>query len=90
MPLDALCLMPLTEEIRKAAEGARIDKIQQPGKNELVFSIRGPLGAKRLFISAASGRARAHFTELAFENPKTPPMFCMLLRKHLAEPRSAP
>ncbi|HHU06256.1 MAG TPA: fibronectin/fibrinogen-binding protein [Clostridiales bacterium] len=84
MPLDALCLMPLTEEIRKAAEGARIDKIQQPGKNELVFSIRGPLGAKRLFISAASGRARAHFTELAFENPKTPPMFCMLLRKHLA------
>lgn len=87
MPLDALCLMPLAEEIRKAAEGARIDKIQQPGKNELIFSIRGPSGAKRLFISIASGRARAHFTELSFENPQTPPMFCMLLRKHLTGAR---
>jgi len=79
--------MPLAEEIRKAAEGARIDKIQQPGKNELVFSIRGAAGTRKLFISASSGRARAHFTELAFENPQTPPMFCMLLRKHLAGAR---
>ncbi|NLL46108.1 MAG: fibronectin/fibrinogen-binding protein [Clostridiales bacterium] len=83
MPLDALCLMPLTEEIRKAAQGARIDKIQQPGKNELVLSLRGAGGNKKLFISASSGRARVHFTESTLENPQTPPMFCMLLRKHL-------
>lgn len=87
MPLDALCLMPLAEEIRKTAEGAKIDKIQQPGKNELVLSLRGVGGARKLFISATSGRARVHFTESALENPQTPPMFCMLLRKHLAGAR---
>jgi len=87
MPLDALCLMPLAEEIKRVAEGAKIDKIQQPGKNELLFSLRSAKGSKKLFVSASSGRARAHFTEASFENPQTPPMFCMLLRKHLTGAR---
>ncbi len=87
MPLDALCLMPLKNEIRAAAEGAKIDKVQQPGKNEIILSLRGIGMSRRLLISASSGRARVHFTDSFFENPQSPPMFCMLLRKHLTGAR---
>ena len=87
MPLDALSLIPLKNEICSVAEGAKIDKIQQPGKNEIIFSLRGIGVSRRLLVSASSGRARAHFTESAFENPQYPPMFCMLLRKHLVGAR---
>ncbi len=89
MPLDALCLMPVADEIRKSAEGAKIDKIQQPGKNEIVFTLRGTGASRRLLVSASTGRARVHFTEMQFENPQQPPMFCMLLRKHLLGARIA-
>ncbi len=89
MPLDALCLMPVADEIRKSAEGAKIDKIQQPGKNEIIFTLRGTGVSRRLLVSASTGRARVHFTEMQFENPQQPPMFCMLLRKHLLGARIA-
>jgi predicted ribosome quality control (RQC) complex YloA/Tae2 family protein len=71
------------------AEGAKIDKIQQPGKNEVIISLRGMGMSRRLLVSVASGRARTHFTEMSFENPQSPPMFCMLLRKHLVGARIA-
>ena len=87
MPLDALSLMPLRDELAAVCVGARIDKIQQPGKNEILLSLRGTGVSRRLLVSAASGKARAHFTDASFENPQSPPMFCMLLRKHLAGAR---
>lgn len=89
MPLDALCLTALADEIRKTAEGAKIEKIQQPGKNEILITLRGMGLSRRLLVSVASGKARVHYTEMSFENPQTPPMFCMLLRKYLTGARIA-
>ncbi len=83
MPLDALCLRGLTAELSAALTGAKIDKIQQPERDMFLLSLRGQQGNFRLLISAGVGSARVHITEAAYENPQTPPMFCMLLRKHL-------
>lgn len=82
MPLDAITLHALTLEL-KAAEGARIDRVQQPEKDKILLSLRTREGNRRVLISAAASDARVHFTAESFENPAEPPMFCMLLRKHL-------
>lgn len=82
MPLDAITLHALTLEL-KAAEGARIDRVQQPEKDKILLSLRTREGIRRVLISAAASGARVHFTAESFENPAEPPMFCMLLRKHL-------
>ena len=64
--------------------GARADKIYQPSREELVLSLRTPRdGAKKLIISANSAAARVNLTTQSFDNPQSPPMFCMLMRKHL-------
>ena len=83
MPLDAITLRALAAELRDTLEGARIDKIQQPEKEMLLLTLRTGEGNRRLLISASVSGARVHFTEQSFENPAEPPMFCMLLRKHL-------
>ena len=83
MPLDALCLTALAEELRPTVEGARIDKIYQPTRDEAVLYLRSQAGNVRLLLSARPGSPRAHLTTLVWENPDKPPMFCMLLRKHL-------
>jgi predicted ribosome quality control (RQC) complex YloA/Tae2 family protein len=80
LPLDAICLSAVTDELRGKIIGARIDKVQQPERDVLLLSLRG---SSRLFISAGAGDARLHLTEASYENPASPPMFCMLLRKHL-------
>ena len=48
-----------------------------------MIQMRTKSGAYRLIISTAAGTARVHITQAEIENPKVPPMFCMLLRKHL-------
>ncbi len=83
MPLDAICLSAVAEELRAALVGGRIDKIYQPGRDEVVLAIRGNGGNVRLLLSASPNQPRAQLTALSRENPGTPPMFCMLLRKHL-------
>ena len=83
MPLDALCLTAVAGEVRAAVQGGKIDKIYQPTRDEAVLYIRGPAGNVRLLLSANPGHPRAHLTERNRENPEQPPMFCMLLRKHL-------
>ena len=84
MPLDAICLSALVAELNGAVQYSRIEKIHQPARDELLFSLRGTDGAKRLLLSASPTRPRAQLTDLPRENPQQPPMFCMLLRKHLA------
>lgn len=86
MALDGVFIKKLTAELQ-AAVGAHIDKIHQPSLDELVLLLRKSGFAKRLLISTKSGQQRVHFTETRFENPQTPPMFCMLLRKHLGSGR---
>ncbi|MBE6915638.1 MAG: fibronectin/fibrinogen-binding protein [Ruminococcaceae bacterium] len=82
MALDALFLSRLVYELNETLSGAKIDKIQQPERDEFVFHLRTPAGARMLLLSAGNS-PRIHLTEQKLENPKTPPMFCMLLRKHL-------
>ena len=83
MPLDAVCLSAVVEELKAALEGGKIDKIYQPGRDEVVLAVRGPQGNGKLLLSASPSQPRAQMTTLNRENPDKPPMFCMLLRKHL-------
>ena len=83
MALDGAFLRTIKNEIEAAAIGSRIDKIQQPSREELIFQLRGRGWSGKLLLSAGADSPRIHFTERAIESPKTPPMFCMFLRKHL-------
>ena len=87
MPLDAICLAAVRDELAGQITGMKIEKVQQPERDVLVLLIRGSSGQQRLLISAGTGDARVHLTEHRFENPESPPMFCMLLRKHLSGAR---
>ena len=85
MPLDAIFLSALTEELNQTLPGARIDKIQQPERDTVLLQVRSQsAGNRKLLLSASSNHPRLHYTEARYENPAQPPMFCMLLRKHLA------
>ena len=82
MALDGAFLYTIKTELMPLI-GARVEKIHQPSREEIIISLRTKQGGKKLFISANAGSARVHMTEKAVDNPQTPPMFCMLLRKHL-------
>ncbi len=82
MALDGIFLSFIKNEIEPWI-GARIDKIHQPSREELLITLRGRQDHRKLLLSAGADSPRIHFTEESFENPKTPPMFCTLLRKHL-------
>ncbi len=84
MPFDAGMLHAVVNELKNKAVGGRVDKIYQPGKEEIVLYLRGQSENLKLLISATAGRARVSLTGGSFENPENPPMFCMLLRKHIA------
>ena len=83
MPLDALCLSGLVHELNTALAGSKIDKIHQPSRDEIVMALRAPGGNVKLLISANPAHPRPQLTQISRENPDVPPMFCMLLRKHL-------
>lgn len=89
MPLDAVCLTAVADELRGRLVGGRVDKIHMPARDDVLFSLRASGGNARLLISASNNMARAHITAAARENPAAPPMFCMLLRKHLSGARLA-
>lgn len=86
MAFDGGMLYKIKNELLSAVD-CHVDKIYQPSRDELIISFRKKGFVKRVFISARSGVSRIHFTENKFENPETPPMFCMLLRKHLSSAR---
>ena len=80
MPLDAICLSAVVRETAAQVENTRIEKIQQPARDQVVLLLRGN---RRLLLSAGGGQPRLHLTALLRDNPSQPPMFCMLLRKHV-------
>ncbi|MBQ2203373.1 MAG: NFACT family protein [Oscillospiraceae bacterium] len=85
MPLDAIFLTALTAELNETLPGSRIDKIQQPDRETVLLSLRTQgAGNRRLLLSASPNHPRIHYTAEKFEQPAQPPMFCMLLRKHLS------
>ena len=83
MALDGIFLSRIRDEIAQTVLGFRVEKIQQPTRDEIILVLRGKGGARRLLICVRSDSPRVHFTEQTAENPAAPPMFCMLLRKHL-------
>lgn len=83
MAFDAGMLACTLSEIKKTALGARIEKVYQPERDEIILQMRSLEGGKRLLINAGSNNPRIGFSSLPKENPQNPPMFCMLLRKHL-------
>ena len=86
MAFDGGFLYTVTKQLREA-EGCHVDKIYQPSTDILVLQLRKKGFVKKLLLSAASGTARVHFTEQKYENPETPPMFCMLARKIFSSAR---
>ncbi len=86
MPLDAVCLSGVVKELREAVIGLRIEKVQQPARDQVLLTLRGN---RKLLLCAGASQARMHLTRIARENPAAPPMFCMLLRKHLGGGRIA-
>ncbi len=82
MPLDGVVLAGIRSEIKKIC-GARVDKIYQPERDEIIIKFRGYGASYNLLLSACANAPRVHFTNQAKENPLQAPMFCMVLRKNL-------
>ena len=83
MPFDGAMLYQIKKEIIEFGINSRVEKIYQPSKEELLFVMRQREGAYRLFLTSRANCPRVHFTAMPIENPQSPPMFCMLLRKLL-------
>ncbi len=86
MALDGAFLSMVKKELEPLV-GGRVDKISQPSREEIVIALRTRGGNEKLLFSASAGSARVHITKKSIENPKVPPMFCMLMRKHLGNGR---
>jgi predicted ribosome quality control (RQC) complex YloA/Tae2 family protein len=87
MTLDGLTLYAINEELKNIIVGAKVEKVFQPLKDEIVISLRTKTKSVRLLISTNAGGCRMGLTEYPKKNPMKPPTFCMFLRKHLQSAR---
>ena len=87
MPFDAVFMTALAGELREKLVGGKVDKLYQPARDEAVLHMRAGRDNVRLLLSASPAHPRAQLTKTPRENPETPPMFCMLLRKHFTGAR---
>ncbi|MDP4163606.1 MAG: NFACT RNA binding domain-containing protein [Bacillota bacterium] len=83
MSFDGLFTKAMVDELSRSLLGGRINKIYQPYKNEVILTIRANGINQKLLFSAHPSYARVQLTKDSHDNPSEPPMFCMLLRKHL-------
>ena len=83
MSYDGMVTHCVVAELNRLLTDGKIDKVYQPEREEIILSVRTREGAYRLLLSASASNPRVHLTEQTKENPMVPPMFCMLLRKHL-------
>ena len=81
MALDGIAISAITAEFQELV-GGRVDKIYMPERDEIIIAARSRGNNHRLLL-ASSTHPRAHFTNDSKENPMQPPLFCMVLRKHL-------
>ena len=84
MPFDGIVAKSITEELNDTLLGGRVEKIFQPEADEIILNIRSKGQNRKLILSASPNYPRIHITEGSKENPSAPPVFCMLLRKHLS------
>lgn len=86
---DSLSLKAQINEFTSFLTGGRVHKVQQPSRNELLLTLRAAGKNHKLYICVDP--KYPHIALLSkkgqelrnIEVPKTPPMFCMLLRKHM-------
>ncbi len=83
MALDGLYLTKIKDELLSKAVGLRVDKVNQPTRDEIILNLRGKGFGYKLLLCVRADSPRIHFTSHNIDNPPVPPMFCMLLRKHL-------
>ncbi|WP_040204906.1 Rqc2 family fibronectin-binding protein [Neobacillus jeddahensis] len=83
MSFDGLFTKAMVDELIRSLKGGRINKVHQPYKNEVILTIRANGGNQKLLLSAHPSYSRVQLTNEAYDNPSEPPMFCMLLRKHI-------
>lgn len=83
MSFDGLFTRAITKEVQESLSSGRISKIYQPSKYEILLHIRARGKNHKLLLSAHPTYARMHMTAQSYDSPSLPPMFCMLLRKHL-------
>jgi len=87
MAFDAGFVTAVIDELNQRVIGSKIEKIFQPDKETIVLSLHCPIAdggdTVRLIIDVGSSTPRVHLTQVQYENPKVPPMYCMLLRKWL-------
>lgn len=84
MALDGFSISNIIYELKNTIIGGRVDKIYQPEKDEIVLQIRNKGNAYKLLLTANASSPRLHFSNIQKENPINAPLFCMVLRKHLA------
>lgn len=84
MSFDGIVTNAVIKELSETILGGRIDKIYQQEKDEVLINIHNKGISSRLVLSASSNNPRIYITNYSKKNPPAPPMFCMLLRKHLS------
>ncbi len=84
MALDGVALSNIVYELKKLLLGGRIDKIYQPEQDEIVLSVRSLGNNYKVLFTANASHPRVHITQIMKDNPTFPPMFCMVLRKHIS------
>ncbi len=89
MAFDAFFLTAVLSEIREKLIGGRVEKVYQPARDTVLLTLRCEGGREKLLICPNPASPRLHLTNSSPENPAEPPMFCMLLRKHLQGARLA-
>lgn len=83
MALDGISVSALVKEVKEGILDGRIEKIYQPESDEIILGIRCFGNARRLLLTANPSNPKFHFTNENRSNPLTPPLFCMVMRKHL-------
>ena len=86
MALDGVFLHLVKQEMEFLV-GSRVDRIHQPSREQIIIGLRYRGGSSKLLISAGADSARINITSADIDNPVSPPMFCMLMRKHLGGAR---
>lgn len=84
MALDGITIASIVAELNEKLLGGRIDKIHQPLVDEINFTVRSLGTTYKVLASANSSHPRIHITSSSKENPASPPMFCMVLRKYIS------
>lgn len=83
MSYDGTMTRAVSEELNALYSGGKIDKVYQPQQDTIVLNLRSHQARGSLLLSASANNPCAYITEKKFQNPVTPPNFCMLLRKHV-------